>query len=215
MDWLAAPPAPIALPAGELHLWRWHAEEDGLTRRQRVDRRLRQVLARYAGVAPEALAFGREAKGRPFLSGAGSPDFNYSDTGGEAVLAVAQGIRVGIDIERRDRVVPVERLARRWYSAEEAEALAALPEESARRAFLGLWTAKEASCKCTGTGLFGWTPRWRFELPASEAAAPLPAAAAPAAGRFHFLRLLEAEHTIALTLRSEAAPPRLHRYAAD
>jgi len=61
----------------------------------------------------------------------------------------------------------VARLAARWFAADEAQHLATMPTDDARRAFLRLWTAKEASCKATGTGIFGYLSRWRFD-PATE-----------------------------------------------
>lgn len=153
------------LLADELRLW-WcpHEEGEASSRRARTDRLLRSLLAPLLGLPPQDLVFGREYKGRPFLRHAGAPDFNLTDTeGGSAVAICAQG-RVGIDIERFDRRPPVLRLARRWYSPEEAEALSILPEASRAPAFLRLWTAKEASCKATGTGIFGFLPRWRFDV---------------------------------------------------
>jgi len=36
--------------------------------------------------------------------------------------------------------------------------------DAARRAFLRLWTAKEASCKATGTGIYGRLAAWRFAI---------------------------------------------------
>ncbi|MFT3807913.1 4'-phosphopantetheinyl transferase family protein [Arenimonas sp.] len=150
--------------ADELRLW-WCPHEDSRpsARRARVDRLLRALLAPLLGLAQQDLSFAREAKGRPFLRHPNAPDFNLTDTAGGSAVAICMRGRVGVDIERLDRVPPVVRLARRWYSPEEATALAALSAEQRAPAFLRLWTAKEASCKATGTGIFGYLPRWRFD----------------------------------------------------
>lgn len=187
-------PAPAALPAWgdhNVHLW-WcdtPAQDAAPQRRRaRLDALLREVLARYLGTAPERLRFGREARGRPYLLEPDAPDFNLSDTDGGSVIAVAQHARVGVDLEREDRQLPHRRLAQRYFAAPEIDALRALPDDEARRAFLRLWTAKEASCKATGTGIYGQLDRWTF---ASDSDTPhmlaLPGEAG-AASSWHHLR---------------------------
>lgn len=176
-------------------------------RRIRIDRLLRRALAPLVGLAPEALRFDRESKGRPFLRHPGAPDFNLSDTGGGSLIAITAVGRVGVDLERTDRRPPVSRLAARWFGPEEARALQAMDDESARIAFLRLWTAKEASCKATGTGIYGYLSRWRF---AADAVQPhllgLPDDAG-AAARWRFLRVTPgAAHTAVLALRDAPEP---------
>jgi 4'-phosphopantetheinyl transferase len=176
------------------------------SRRERVDRLLRYALSPLVGIAPERLPFGREAKGRPFLRHGGAPDFNLSDTGGGTLLAITRAGRVGVDLERTDRVPPVLRLAHRYFAAEEAAALAALPDAAQPLAFLHLWTAKEASCKATGTGIFGFLPRWRFVAGIPE---PILLGLPEDAGdrtRWRFLRLSPADgFTAVVALRDAAA----------
>lgn len=187
-------PAPARVPpwgAHNVHLW-WHAtppaEAAPQARRARLDRLLRQVLSRYVDAAPDALRFAREARGRPFLAD-GGPDFNLSDTGGGTLLAVAAQPRVGVDLERLARTPSHRALAARYYAPDEAAALGALDDDAARVAFLQLWTAKEASCKSTGTGIYGQLHRWGFAVgPAQPQLRTAPAEAAPAA-RWHHLRL--------------------------
>jgi len=200
------------LAAGALHVWWWpdHLQPDATTRRLRTDAILRTLLARYLPIDPDALRFGREAKGRPFLLHADSPDFNLSDTGGGSVIAISAGGRVGIDIERCDRQPPVTRLAPRWFAPDEAEALRGLDADAARRAFLRLWTAKEASCKATGTGIYGRLAAWRFAI-GDDASPPRVLGLPDEAGsvenwRFHRLAPA-ASHTVALACRDTAALP--------
>lgn len=179
----------------------------GEPRRERVDRILRRVLAPLVGRADGDLPFAREPKGRPYLALANAPDFNLSDTVGGSVVAICRGGRVGIDLERRDRDMPVARLAARWFAPEEAAALGALAPEPARQAFLRLWTAKEASCKATGTGIYGYLSRWRFDLMAE---APQARRIPEDAGEgWHFFRCEPAAtHTAAIALRG-CRPQRL------
>jgi 4'-phosphopantetheinyl transferase len=124
---LPANASPPPLAPDELRLL-WCAEDGTDTsRRERLDRLLRLALSPLVGLPPGQLQFGREAKGRPFLRHPGAPDFNLSDTGGGTLLAIAPTGRVGVDLERSDRVPPALRLARRYFAPEEFAALDTLP----------------------------------------------------------------------------------------
>lgn len=200
------------LAVDELRLY-WCPERDpGESRRTRVDRLLRNVLAPLVNVPAATLHFARESKGRPYLPLPGAPDFNLSDTTGGSLIAVSRQGRVGVDLERIDRQAPVSRLAARWFAAAEADALAHLPVDAARRAFLHLWTAKEASCKATGTGIYGYLSRWCFEVAAEQ---PRLLQAPPDAGtveQWRFLRVTPSpDHTAVLALWS-VPPARVTRY---
>ena len=224
MIWQPVARAQLALKqtiaAGELHVWWWPESLQPLaqTPRQRTDAVLRILLARYLPLQPAALHFGREPKGRPYLLHASAPDFNLSDTRGGSVLAVAVNGRIGIDIERCDRTLPVVRLASRWFAPDEAAALSVLDAESARRAFLRLWTAKEAACKATGTGIYGRLAAWRFAI-ADDNGAPVALALPSEAGdrhRWRFLRVAPAPtHTVAVACRDLPSVPQGFCVTAD
>ena len=212
-----APEYPPAWGPANVHLW-WcptpSAASAPRLRRARLDSLLRRVLARYVALEPSALRFGREARGRPFLLGERVPDFNLSDTVGGSVVAVAERGRVGVDLERTDRVLPHRRLAQRYYAARESDALARLTDSEARAAFLRLWTAKEASCKATGTGIYGQLDRWMFAI---EGEAPvlwgLPTEAG-AAAQWHHLRVTPvANYTAVLACQGWA--PRVLGFTLD
>ena len=203
-----------ALAADALHVWWWPEQLQPYTasRRLRTDTVLRTLLARYLPLAPDALGFERESKGRPYLAHAAAPDFNLSDTRGGCVIAIAGCGRVGIDIECCDRTLPVDRLAARWFATDEAEQLRAMDPEHARRAFLRSWTAKESSCKATGTGIYGRLAAWRFvisDIDMSPRAIAFPPEAGDAES-WCFHRLAPAQtHTVALACRDNSRPPRV------
>ncbi|OOG60808.1 4-phosphopantetheinyl transferase [Rhodanobacter sp. B05] len=116
---------------------------------------LRLTLAAYLGIDADAVTLVEGEHGRPRLDPAhgSSLDFNWSHSGEHALIAVARGISPGIDIERRrprPRALPI---ARRFFGNDEADALAALPEEARDAAFLEIWTAKEAILKAHGRGI--------------------------------------------------------------
>ncbi|WP_107069039.1 4'-phosphopantetheinyl transferase superfamily protein [Streptomyces sp. 150FB] len=113
---------------------------------------LARCLGGLTGVAPADLCFVRGADGKPGLRtrGAGDgPEFSLSHTGGLTLLAVVRGRPVGVDVERV-RPVPAARIARRYFPADEAAAVASRTELSAPELFFRLWVRKEAGVKAWG-----------------------------------------------------------------
>ncbi|GGV11988.1 4'-phosphopantetheinyl transferase [Actinomadura cremea] len=117
----------------------------------------RTALADRTGLPPGSLAFTTECPhcgadhGKPRLPGH-DIDFSLSHSGDRVVLAVAEGVRLGVDVEREsDR--DIDRLAEMVLSAPERETFTALPAERRKRAFHSYWSRKEAILKATGHGL--------------------------------------------------------------
>jgi 4'-phosphopantetheinyl transferase len=114
---------------------------------------LRTVLGRTLDVPPADVPIVRGDRGRPQLAGDTTLDFNVSHTAGVALIGIARGVRIGVDVERGDRRINVEGIARKFMSAAERATLATLGPEAARRQLLRLWTCKEAMSKATGDAL--------------------------------------------------------------
>ena len=113
---------------------------------------LRKVLSCYLRTDPREIGFRTSSHGKPELIG-GELRFNLSHTEGTAVVAVARGLAVGVDVERvRVNLEPLE-LADRFFSRQEAEWLRAQPEAQRIASFFACWTAKEAYIKACGGGL--------------------------------------------------------------
>lgn len=155
-------PSKVAEPLhdDEIHVW-WLDY-----RREHGRAPLRALLASYLHTTPEALALVEGEHGRPTLA---TPHatlaFNWSHSGDHALLAIARGIQPGIDLERlrpRPRALDI---ARRYFCADEADALAALGPAQRDDAFLSLWTAKEAVLKATGRGLAFGLDRLQLAVP--------------------------------------------------
>ena len=113
---------------------------------------LRQVLGGCLGQAPQALGFEYGPQGKPSLPGADLA-FNLSHAAGLALLALARGARLGVDVEDAERTVDHEGVGRRFFSPAEHEVLMALPVEQRRDGFFNAWTRKEAFIKAKGGGL--------------------------------------------------------------
>jgi len=117
---------------------------------------LRTLLAHYVSQPPAELHFSYGPHGKPSLSAEtelNSIAFNMSHSGDLALYAVARGRAVGIDVEWQRPRVNFMRIAERFFSIEECEALYALPESARHAAFYRCWTRKEAYVKARGDGI--------------------------------------------------------------
>ncbi len=173
------PPARPTLAPNEVHLWRvslvqppfpldllWRQlNPDEVERAQRYrferDRRrfvvargmLRVILARYTGLAPNAIQFEYSDHGKPSLPDRSDLAFNASDSGEWMALGVARDRLIGVDIEQVRADVATMEIAERFFSEREAAALRALPQDDRTDAFFRCWTRKEAFIKAIGEGL--------------------------------------------------------------
>jgi len=123
---------------------------------------LREILAAKLGGRPRALRFRYGYRGKPELDAGARLGFNVSHSGDMAVIAVAAGHKVGVDVERVGRKRPVLQIARRHFAPAEAAAIEATRPQERMDAFLRCWTAKEAYMKALGHGFA--LPLDRFEV---------------------------------------------------
>jgi 4'-phosphopantetheinyl transferase len=117
---------------------------------------MRQILGRYTGQAPQEVVFAYGPKGKPELFTEGKEchiKFNLSHSAELAVLAVSQGMTVGVDIESIDPSFATQEIAERFFSVAEVNTLRALPASEKAEAFFSCWTRKEAYIKALGEGL--------------------------------------------------------------
>lgn len=156
--------APPPLPPDEIHVWRLDVVADspraiGVAARDALLR----LLAAYAGLA-QAPAIAHGPHGKPYAPELPGFDFNLSHAGNEVLLAFARGQALGVDLERDNRHLSIDGIARRFFAAAEADALERLDAASRRDAFLRLWTAKEAVLKALGEGLQFGLDRLEFRI---------------------------------------------------
>lgn len=121
---------------------------------------LRTLLGKALGKPPRDVALIFTNRGKPLLAGddaggdaGGDIHFNLSHSHGVILLALASGRAVGVDVEKLREKTECERLAARFFSAQESQALLAVPPRHRRRAFFNGWTRKEAFLKATGKGI--------------------------------------------------------------
>lgn len=120
---------------------------------------LRELLGARLGVAPADLRLASGPHGKPEIPGA-ALRFNVSHTRSVAMIALADGFEVGVDVERLDRRSSA---VLRTLTASESAALAAAGDDR-HVELLRVWCRKEALAKAIGGGL-GWEPL-RFDTTA-------------------------------------------------
>lgn len=117
---------------------------------------MRIVLGEYLGIDPADAQFGYTEYGKPFLSDsnvAPALSFNVAHSEDRAMMAVACGRAVGIDLENHRPGFASDRLAEQFFSSDEVQSMRSLPSEEQERAFFDCWTRKEAYIKARGQGL--------------------------------------------------------------
>jgi 4'-phosphopantetheinyl transferase len=169
---------PTAISADEVHLWAWllepvaedlpahveildpaelrrmhsfHFAADG-ERYALAHGNLRKILGGYLNQPAKKISFHANRFGKPELAGEHSfITFSLSHSQSIAVLAVAHGLPVGVDVEE---VRPIEpEVADAHFSASELSHLSELQGDAWLRGFYCCWTRKEAILKAEGVGL--------------------------------------------------------------
>lgn len=117
---------------------------------------LRRVLASYLDADPRSLSFSYGPAGKPEIAGPQAMDklsFNLSNSADWALLAVSRGRCLGVDLERIPDSEDLAAVAKRFFAAAEAAALATYDRPLYAEAFCAIWTRKEALLKAFGAGL--------------------------------------------------------------
>jgi len=154
-------------PQSEVHLWRIdlrNAPTDAsiLTADERARPAsfqqtrslLRSLLGRYLNQSPQSLHLDYGANGKPFLSphpSRATLHFNLSHADEIALIAITAADEVGVDVERIRSVGHIQKIARRFFTAED---LTWLGEEPSEERFFQVWTRTEARLKAQGMGVF-------------------------------------------------------------
>lgn len=153
---------------------REHELRNDLARRDFVTARglLKHRLADALDCSVDAVSLESGPYGRPRLAGGaarldpdGRLDFNVSHSEGHVLVAIARGVRVGVDVQVPREGTDALAIAQRYFAPVEAESIAALEGEKRTRAFYRMWTGKEAYAKAVGAGL-------QISLASFEVAAP-------------------------------------------
>jgi 4'-phosphopantetheinyl transferase len=113
---------------------------------------LRAILRNYTGSPPE---FAAAEYGKPYLPAVPDLKFNLSHSHDMALVAVANGLEVGVDVETLRPLRECMAIAERFFPPLESAALADAAPECRESEFFRRWTRIEAKLKARGTGLYG------------------------------------------------------------
>ncbi|OQY27678.1 MAG: hypothetical protein B6244_09755 [Candidatus Cloacimonetes bacterium 4572_55] len=179
MDW-QTPPDRIDLPENHVHVWnaelnhplsiigyfRAILSEDERARADRFyfdrDRNryisargtLRYIIGEYLSTAPDRIRFQYSEHGKPRVSfPSDSVSFNLSHSHQRALYGFIKKGRIGIDVEYVRSNMDEMGIARRFFSASEADDLLKLTGNERLLGFFRCWTRKEAYIKALGHGL--------------------------------------------------------------
>jgi 4'-phosphopantetheinyl transferase len=104
-------------------------------------------------ISRECRRCGDAKHGKPFVVGDDDLSFSVSHSGAVALLAVARGATVGIDLEAVRSRPHLEKLAARVLTPDALDAFSAADDSARLVTFLRAWTEKEAYLKAIGLGI--------------------------------------------------------------
>jgi 4'-phosphopantetheinyl transferase len=119
---------------------------------------LRTLLGRYFDSPANSIAIVNDRNGKPRLANrpvVADVHFNVAHSGSCALITVAAGCHVGVDVEHVRLVNHANHIARRYFHPAEAEAVLAAAPSTRDVLFLRVWTGKEAVLKAVGSGITG------------------------------------------------------------
>jgi len=150
----ADPPVALALLSGDEQARAERFVFD-IHRRRFVNGRaaLRTLLGERLGCAPRDVRFQYGPAGKPSLMGGAGIHFNLSHSDRYALVAIATGAELGVDIEHVRPLRDMDLVAERVFSAGERQALGKVPPDRKAEAFFAGWTRKEAYIKARGEGI--------------------------------------------------------------
>jgi 4'-phosphopantetheinyl transferase len=122
---------------------------------------LRKILSRYLRIPAHQIRLQYNQYGKPILCGS-SLRFNLSCSRDLMLIAIAENVDVGIDVEYINHDSAYQGIAGKFFSKKEVDSLARLPAVDRVLGFFLCWTRKEAFIKAKGEGLT--YPLHQFEV---------------------------------------------------
>lgn len=121
---------------------------------------IRLILSQYLPNDPQHWQFSVSPLGKPELSNGVLPlRFNLSHNNEMLICALCLDNDIGCDVENMGRKISVNAIAKRFFSAQEAQRIQAKPQQ-----FFAYWTLKEAFVKATGLGISQGLDTFSFRI---------------------------------------------------
>jgi len=129
---------------------------------------LRLLLGGYLGIPGKAVNINRSDRGKPVLDHAthdSNLHFSIAKSDDRLLVGFSTSGLVGVDLEPVNRKAhnPLA-VARRYFSAKEANALKSLDPSIVDEAFLRAWACKEAVVKASGEGIANQLCKFTIEM---------------------------------------------------
>lgn len=119
---------------------------------------------------PDSFTFAANAYGKPCLAPHRAIEFNMSHSGGIVLIALAQHIPIGVDVEVLRPMPERAVIVRRYFHPGETADFAGVPPADSEAAFFRCWSRKEAVVKALGLGMSLDLHRYRVAcLPGAKA----------------------------------------------
>jgi 4'-phosphopantetheinyl transferase len=195
---------------------RWQRYKSARHQRESLATRAlaRCALSQYRSVAPEAWRFKENAHGKPYIDPECGLEFNLSNSLGLVACLVAEGVKVGVDVEAHTRAAQIIEVVQRVFSPEERAQLDQLDNEARLDRVLSLWTLKESYIKARGMGLALPLQKISFLFGEPEGIVlRIDPEVDPNPGRWRFCRFDLAGHRVAAMVE-ETDPADLHLWEA-
>ena len=130
----------------------------------------RELLAGVFDTTPAALPLTRDERSRPWLIGElAHYGTGWSHSGGHLLVALGEGARLGVDLERQRPRKQMREVIRRYFHPDEIAWLDALDDSGCEQWFFRVWCAKEALLKAHGHGISFGLNKLRFAPDAAGA----------------------------------------------
>jgi 4'-phosphopantetheinyl transferase len=123
----------------------------------------RRLLGYYTQTHPAELQLARTHRGKPYLP-ENNLQFNLSHSGRWVLLALAQGLAVGVDVEHPQSLRGFIDIANHYFHLDEQRWLQQLDPVAQEHGFYRLWTLKEALFKALGIGIAAGLESAAFQL---------------------------------------------------
>ncbi len=127
---------------------------------------LRYLLCHHLHCKNSHLSIDIDHRGKPYAllnENQITMHFSVSHSGNHGLIAIAEGIQVGIDLEVGSRERDYLRIAQKVFGFNECSEINSLHGLERKNHFLRIWTFKESLVKAVGTGLK--TNLAKFEIP--------------------------------------------------
>jgi len=131
----------------------------------------RMIVATHLGVRAADVAFSHNRYGALGVAWPRAPvQISVAHSGALGLIAIADGRRIGVDVELIRGNLPSRQIASRWFHPFEQDRLSRYPPSQYDAYFLRHWVAKEAYTKGLGLGLHKRLSEFAVDVPPSSPA---------------------------------------------